>query len=655
MARAEGASVSAHSDSIKGLAQAVARPAYRRLLTAEPFLRRAVPVLIMAFLATLGIAAVIDIRERLRQAITKSADELELVTTVIAERMDRLATMETGDPVVRAFRAFERVDWPRATMGGRLVLLTDASSTIIATQPALNGYIGRKLNEAIGRDPRTPSIAVLPNVSELTLADGASILFALRSLNPPLGQLAITQRRGVVLGEWRADTTLAVTLFSATGFVVLMLGFAFLWQSRLMRETASIEDTVRSRIDTALNRGRCGLWDWDLASGRVFWSHSMFDILGLPPNNKLLSFGEISGFVHPDDVQLYELASQLADAGASSIDRVFRMRHASGNWVWLRARCELVRQAGEPHQHLIGIAVDITEQKRLAEDSATAEMRLSDAIEAISEAFVVWDADNRLVLCNSKFQSLHGLTDEAVAPGTPYEDISAAGSKPIVRMQLSSEGRAVPGARTFEAQLEDGRWLQISERRTKDGGFVSVGTNITELKRHEEKLIESEKRLKATVVDLRTSQQALERQTEQLAYLAERYAEQKDRAEEANQAKSAFLANMSHELRTPLNAIIGFSEMMESGLFGPLGDTKYLEYCRDIRESGTLSARRDQRHSRHVEDRSRTNQPRAGGDRARTRSSPTPCAWSRHAATRSSSPSRPRSSPRSACAPTAAR
>jgi two-component system cell cycle sensor histidine kinase PleC len=161
----------------------------------------------------------------------------------------------------------------------------------------------------------------------------------------------------------------------------------------------------------------------------------------------------------------------------------------------------------------------------------------------------------------------------------------AAGATPVIRAHGNGDRRG-EHARTFEAQLEDGRWLHISERRTKDGGFVSVGTDITPLKRHEEKLLESERRLMATVADLRSSQHALERQTEQLAYLAEKYAEQKDRAEEANQAKSEFLANMSHELRTPLNAIIGFSEIMETGMFGPLGASKYHEYCRDIRDSG---------------------------------------------------------------------
>jgi two-component system cell cycle sensor histidine kinase PleC len=78
----------------------------------------------------------------------------------------------------------------------------------------------------------------------------------------------------------------------------------------------------------------------------------------------------------------------------------------------------------------------------------------------------------------------------------------------------------------------------------------------------------------------------LERQAHELVDLAQKYADEKTRAEEANQAKSKFLANMSHELRTPLNAIIGFSEIMSSGMFGSLGSGKYEEYCRDILSSG---------------------------------------------------------------------
>jgi two-component system, cell cycle sensor histidine kinase PleC len=578
MARAGVASASAHSDSIKGLAQSVAKPAYRRLLTAEPLLRRAVPVLIIAFLATICVGAIVQALDHRKQTLGDMVTALDAAADLAAERL-RQPLDNPADAVKRPQRLLARAlpDW--ATGAGRRFLLTDSDGVVMAASPGAGGTVGHPLIDLLGPTQPLTTFGGGAGVMEITLPDQTPALATVRMLTPPFGQVAVVQSRSAALSSWRSLTTLTLTLSATTGFVVLILGFAFHWQATRAREADLIYETVRTRIDTALNRGRCGLWDWDLARGRIFWSQSMFDILGLKGKDDLLSFGDVSALVHPDDVQLYELATEIVDANMAAIDHAFRMRHADGHWVWLRARCELVSQPGEPGLHLIGIAVDITEQKNLVERTVAADLRLRDAIETIPEAFVLWDADNRLVLCNSNFQELHDLPDEAITVGASYESVVAAGRKPVVRNKMTTDGPAIPGARTFEAQLEDGRWLHISERRTKDGGYVSVGTDITALKMHEEKLVDSEKRLMATVADLRASQQ-------RSAELAEKYAAEKTRAEEANQAKSKFLANMSHELRTPLNAIIGFSEIMESNMFGPLGAEKYHEYCGDIRSSG---------------------------------------------------------------------
>ncbi len=584
MARAEMASASARPDSIKGLAQSIAKPAYRRLLTAEPALRRAVPALIIAFLITIGVGSVVQVLDHRRQAIADAIHDILDIADFAAERFNRLAGSDSGERARREI--LERALAARATMFGRTILLSDTGGIVTAAIPPVGAPIGQKLNDVLGDVPALTILGASAGVVEIPLADGNRAFATVRTLAPGRGQLAVVQSRADALARWRADTTLTVTLSATTGFVLLILGFAFHWQATRAREADFIYDTVRSRIDTALNRGRCGLWDWDIARGRIYWSHSMFAILGLAPRDELMTFGEVSRIVHPDDIKLYEVAEQLADATANAIDHEFRMLHASGKWVWLRVRCEMVRQPTEPGLHLIGIAVDVTEQKTLVEKTAAADVRLRDAIETIPEAFVLWDADNRLVLCNSNFQDLHNLADAAIAAGTSYEDVVAAGRKHIIRTKVMNEGPTIPGARTFEAQLDDGHWLHISERRTKDGGYVSVGTDITPLKQHEKKLMDSEQRLMATITDLRNSQHKLETQTRQLSEMAQKYAEEKTRAEEANQTKSKFLANMSHELRTPLNAVIGFSEIMESGMFGALGADKYYEYCRDIKQSG---------------------------------------------------------------------
>jgi len=587
MARAHVQRACVQSDSIKGLAQSIAKPAYHRLQIAEPALRRAVPTLIIAFLVTICFGAFVQVSDHNRQIQSSAKRDLTALADLLAERLDHAEGIrpDRAGLHARLQNLLPALIPAWGVASTRQIIVTGADQRILASVPTDESpATTAELTDTMEALQSISQQKGQSGISSIRLISGHDALVTSRPLKSLVGKLIVVQEQANLL--WQSDATLSITLSATTGFVVLILGFAFHWQSSRAREGDLINDVVRGRIDTALNRGRCGLWDWDLSRGRIFWSHSMFSMLGLEGRNDLLTFGEVNALVKSDDIDLFAIADQLISAKINHIDQSFRMQHSDGHWIWLRVRCELSRGLGDGGLHLIGIAVDITEQKSLAERSVEADLRLRDAIETIPEAFVLWDAEDRLVLCNSHFQRLHKLPDSAVAPGTSYETVAEVGRMPEIRTRLPESSALVPGARTIEAQLEDGKWLHISERRTKDGGYVSVGTDITRIKEHERKLVDNDLRLRATVIDLKRSQATLEQQAIELADLAQKYAEQKNRAEEANQAKSKFLANMSHELRTPLNAIIGFSEIMGSGMFGVLGSDKYQEYCHDILTSG---------------------------------------------------------------------
>ena len=74
----------------------------------------------------------------------------------------------------------------------------------------------------------------------------------------------------------------------------------------------AVHARVHGRIDTALNRGRCGLWDWDLARGRIYWSASMYAMLGMQAQSGFISFGDVNALVHPADGDLTRIAEDLA-------------------------------------------------------------------------------------------------------------------------------------------------------------------------------------------------------------------------------------------------------------------------------------------------------------------------------------------------------
>jgi two-component system cell cycle sensor histidine kinase PleC len=514
-----------------------------------------------------------------RDLALKSAErEVAIRATILASRLDAALAAAPQSPPADVFHRVLRA-YPDERLAEAIMI--DRNGELIGIDPpeaATEGLATLERNWSDNVD-QGGALRVDP--------DGAGERFAaVRILPATSAKVAFASPIDLHLAAWRRAALATVVLLGWTLALIAAAGLLYVAELRSKRARIREERARRARIDIALNRGRCGLWTWDLSRGRIVWSPSMFDVLNFAERPGGWMIADLQALMHPDDGSLHAIAQLAAEHRGECVEVEFRMRASDGRWVWLRKRAEIIEDEEGGGASLVGIAFDVSERKREEQESATADQRLREAIEEISEAFVLRDSNNRLVLCNSKYQRLHNLPEECVRSGADYPRLAALGGFDSRVGGPGAPSSTALRAHTYEARLPDGRWLQVNERRTRDGGCVSVGTDITALKEHEEQLINSERLLLTTVAQLRQSRHSLEQQAQQLAELAERYHEQKANAEAANHAKAEFLANMSHELRTPLNAIIGFSQLMGSQTFGPLGSDKYRDYCRHILWSG---------------------------------------------------------------------
>jgi PAS domain S-box-containing protein len=226
----------------------------------------------------------------------------------------------------------------------------------------------------------------------------------------------------------------------------------------------------------------------------------------------------------------------------------------------------LVDEAGEVN-YILSITEDITERKNSENALRRSEQRLREAIESLADGVALFDSDYTLVMCNTRYWTMWPGHEKTAVPGASLETLVRSYLETAIshgaKLDIDSELKTTLERHGLfrssrDMRVFDGRWFQVSNHPTADGGFAITCTDITALKEREESL----------------------RKASRLAISA------KETAEGANRSKSDFLANMSHELRTPLNAVIGFSEIIKGALLGDSSIDPYRGYAQDIHDSG---------------------------------------------------------------------
>ena len=319
------------------------------------------------------------------------------------------------------------------------------------------------------------------------------------------------------------------------------------------------------------------VWEADLARGQLTYvSDSAERVLGYSAAEWMSTPLFWEQRIHPDDRAQAAAEYHLATAEGRSYQSTYRMIDAQGEIVWIHEVVSIIDRDNDS-MLVRGLMVDITDMKRAEAKIEAANMRLAESekrlatiLDTAAVGIISVDEHMRIISFNREAERIFGYEAETMI-GTTLDRLVPRHLlyRHQERMQAFLKGN--------EISREMGNWREV-QGMTSSGQLIPLAAIISR--------VEVAGRVTMTAImrdmtEIRKSEDELRR------LLADRELAV-ERAEEASRAKSSFLAVMSHELRTPLNAIIGFSELMEREIKGPIGNPAYRDYVADIRQSGQL-------------------------------------------------------------------
>ncbi len=359
---------------------------------------------------------------------------------------------------------------------------------------------------------------------------GIAMLSWSKRLNRVLIQVAEAGERGDEMALRKGLDDLPATLAPIRTYLVTTSGIRNARETRLAKSADDLHRTLGAALDAVVTVDGMGRVRYFSPSAERMFGVSAKRVIGtpmaeviVPPRFRESHSAGMDRFLSTGKSQIIGKRMQLVAQRADGVE--------------FPVELSVNQSGGDDQVRFTAFIRDISEQ-RSAEtalanaklDAERAEERLRTAIDALEDGFVMFNAEDQLVLCNERYRSMYALTQDLLVPGTSFETIIVEGVRrgqypealgreaEWVAERLSAHRAANS---SVEQQLHDGRRLRIAERRTRDGGIAGFRVDITALKK---------------------AQQA---------------------AEEASRSKSEFLANMSHEIRTPLNGMIGMTELLQ--------------------------------------------------------------------------------------------